>query len=115
MNADSVKIECDEDGLHLIIDGDSPDPGYTASILDYRIQDIDLDRFYENVRNTVGGYLRERDEARRTAPSGVVVAIREDGTFRCDPDESGGYDLSDPKHPDFHSIHADLYDQREGK
>jgi hypothetical protein len=24
-----------------------------------------------------------------------------------------GYDISDPKHPDFHSVHADLWDNRE--
>jgi hypothetical protein len=37
--------------------------------------------------------------------------------FRCDPDESAGlaYDLSDPKHPDFHSVHADIWDARAGK
>jgi len=35
--------------------------------------------------------------------------------FRCDPDESCGYDVSDPKHPEFHSVHVDHYDSREGK
>ena len=35
--------------------------------------------------------------------------------FACDPDESCGYEADDPKHPDWHSVHADLYDQREGK
>ncbi len=29
--------------------------------------------------------------------------------------EDSGYDVSDPKHENFYSIHADLYDQREGK
>jgi hypothetical protein len=29
--------------------------------------------------------------------------------------DSEAYDLSDPKHPDWHSVHADLYDSREGK
>jgi hypothetical protein len=35
--------------------------------------------------------------------------------FACEPDESCGYDRDDPKHPDWHSVHADLWDMREGK
>jgi hypothetical protein len=27
--------------------------------------------------------------------------------------DDSGYDLDDPKHPDWHSIHADIWDQRE--
>ena len=33
--------------------------------------------------------------------------------FVCNPDESCGYDTSDPKHPDWHSVHADVWDNRE--
>lgn len=33
--------------------------------------------------------------------------------FACVPDESCGYDRSDPKHPDWHSTHADLWDSRD--
>jgi hypothetical protein len=28
---------------------------------------------------------------------------------------AGAYDLHDPKGPRFHSVHADIWDQREGK
>ena len=108
MNAASVRIECEEDGLHLVIDGDSPYPEYTAAILDYRIQDIDLDAFYENVRSTLGGYLREMHEARQAVAAGVTLSA-----FLCMPedvDESGGYATDDPKHPRYHSIHADIHD-----
>lgn len=38
--------------------------------------------------------------------------------FACNPDEaidSDGYPLGDPKHPSHHSVHADLWDSREGK
>jgi hypothetical protein len=27
----------------------------------------------------------------------------------------GTYEISDPKHPEFHSVHADIWDNREGK
>ena len=101
MDAASLRIECEEDGFHLIIDGDSPDPEYTAAILDYRIQDIDLDAFYDQVKARIGSYLRERDEARWVMPA--AYDVRE------------AYDLNDPKHPDFHSVHADYYDSRDGK
>lgn len=38
------------------------------------------------------------------------------GAFYCDPDESAGaYELSDPKHPRYHSTYADIWDSREGK
>jgi hypothetical protein len=98
LNAESVKVDTDEGAITLEIDADD---GIRWTV---NIHGIDLDAFYASVQSGVGGYLRERDEARRA--------------FVCAPadvDESGGYDLSDPKHPDFHSVHADLYDNREGK
>jgi len=33
--------------------------------------------------------------------------------LRSVPSDDSGYDLSDPKHPEFHSIHADIWDARE--
>ncbi len=33
----------------------------------------------------------------------------------CDDDPDEGYDRSDPKHRAYHSTHADIWDQREGK
>jgi hypothetical protein len=49
-------------------------------------------------------------EGEKILPPGPVPAV-----FACDPDESCGYALSDPKHPGFHSIHADIWDARAGK
>ena len=106
LHAESVKVDTDEGALTLEIESSEEDR------ITVNIHGIDLDAFYDSVRSGIGGYLRERDEARAQAPDGVVVAIREDGSFRCDPDESGGYDTSDPKHPEFHSIHADIHDLR---
>jgi hypothetical protein len=101
----SVEIECEEDGFYLVVEGHDPESGYQASQYRWKLNEIDLDAFYDQVKARIGPYLRERDEARRTLPA----------RFECDPDESGGYDLSDPKHPDFHSVHADIWDMRDGK
>ena len=35
--------------------------------------------------------------------------------FHCDPDESAGYALDDPKHPTFYERYAAAWDEREGK
>ncbi len=34
---------------------------------------------------------------------------------RHDAEQADAYDLRNPKHPQYHSVHADLYDSREGK
>jgi hypothetical protein len=62
MNADSIKIECEEDGFHLIIDGDSPCEGYTASTVDYRITDPEA--LYDHVRAAIEPWLQERNAAK---------------------------------------------------
>lgn len=100
MNADSIKIECEEDGFHLIIDGDSPYPEYQASIMDYNIQSC-AEALAEQVNLIIAPWIREQK--------------REKLAFLCNPDESGGLADLGTKHPDYHSIHADLYDVREGK
>lgn len=51
-------------------------------------------------------------------PPTRVVAIREDGSYRTEPYDWAAdnvYDLHDPKHPHFYSVHSDLWDSREGK
>ncbi len=45
----------------------------------------------------------------------VTAGLADEG---LDPDRLEdilAYSLDDPKHPDYHSIHADIYDAREGK
>jgi hypothetical protein len=98
-NAESVTVDDDEGRFTLVIED------VEGERVTVNIHGIDLDAFYEQVKARIGPYLRERDEALRTRP---VV-------FACNPDESGGYDLSDPKHENFHSLHADLWDSRDGK
>lgn len=94
---DGVLFDADEDGLSLVLSG--RDAEYRLNV-----QDV-LEELYNAVRADVRPWILEREQARAQA----VV-------FACDPDESAGaYDLSDPKHPDFHSVHVDHYDSREGK
>lgn len=100
MNADSIKIECEEDGFWLEIETDAEEP---FDRLQVRITDPEA--LYDHVKAAIGPWLYERDEAQRTRPHYAWPAFA----------GSGGYETSDPKHPDFHSIHADLYDNREGK
>ena len=95
MNAGSIKIECEEDGFYLVIVHEPVEHSEWIKI-------EDPEALYDHVRGTIGAWLKEGELARRE--------------FRCDPDESAGaYELSDPKHPDFHSVHADIWDSRAGK
>jgi hypothetical protein len=97
IRAESVSVESDEGRTALVfVDEDS---GVQLTV---NIHDTDLDAFYDQVKARIGSYLRERDEARRTLP---VAAY----------DAREAYDLSDPKHPDFHSVHADIWDMRDGE
>lgn len=117
MIADSIKIETDEDGFHLIVEAPEEDGAFFKQRrFDFRIDDPEA--LYDAVRAEIGPWLREREHARLA--------------FLCVPDESAGldsqlgrptmgdhedeqrretaYGINDPKHPDFHSVHADIYD-----
>lgn len=100
MLPNDIRIEWDEGGCDLVIDTDEEL---------HIFQVTDPEQLYDRVKGAIGPWLRERDEAQRAYHAHV-------GAFHCDPDESAGaYELSDPKHPQFHSVHADLWDTREGK
>ena len=109
-NIESVEIDSDERGLVLRIQ--SEEFGEIALDMTFEVAEA----LYNRCRADIGPWLRERDVARGTSPlqrayGGKVVSI-----FACDPDESAGaYELSDPAHPRYHSVHADLWDMREGK
>jgi hypothetical protein len=117
MSAESVTVESDERGfeLHFVVT-EEPFVDERGHMV-VNIQACDLDTFYDQVKARIGPYLREKEEAFaefRAAryPGGGYVR------FLCavdDVDESGGYDRSDPKHPEYHSVHADIWDLREGK
>lgn len=94
-NADKITIECDDRGFELHIQSED-------AYVSFNIHAI-AEALYDTVKAEIGPWLYERDMAKASMP------------FRCNPDESGGYDISDPKHPNWHSIHADIWDSREGK
>lgn len=55
--ADSVRIETDEGGFHLVVETDEGD------VIDVKIHDV-VEDFYWNARKTIGSWLSERDAAR---------------------------------------------------
>jgi hypothetical protein len=48
-------------------------------------------------------------------PSGCWRCRRRARHIAVEPVPGEPYELTDPKHPDFHSVHADIWDAREGK
>jgi hypothetical protein len=106
LNAESVKVDSDDGRITLEVFGYA----VTLTIL---IHDIDLDAFYDQVKARIGPYLRERDEAKAEWERWDAGGPSPDPTFNSDTGEA--YELSDPKHPEFHSVHADIWDARDGK
>ncbi len=104
-NVDSVQIENDENGFELHLSTDEFGP------IVVNIQS-ECETLYDQVKARIGPYLQERDEARSAVAAGVSLKA-----FLCEPNESAGmaevYDISDPKHPDWHSVHADIWDNRD--
>jgi hypothetical protein len=97
-----ISVVGDEDGFELHFSSTTGD--YVVNI--HGVAQLLLDA----ANKEIGGWYREGQAA-----AADYAHVRAVGGFACDPDESGGYDPSDPKHRNWHSVHADLYDQREGK
>lgn len=126
MNVASIKITTEEDGFHLIIDGDSPCEGYTASILDFNIHAVAVDLLAAVEREiapwhregmsvlaeikAAGAFRCDPDESAGMAE--YVVAVREDGSYRVEPDEDA-YDPTDPKSAGWRERMADAWDNRD--
>ena len=106
MNAHTIKIEWEEDGCWLILDLDVEIPLATdEGRLRVRLEDPEA--LYNACRADIGPWLYERDQALatyRTDPASPGFA---------DTEDEDAYDLSDPKHPRFHSTHVDIWDARE--
>ena len=76
---------------------------------------------YEVTRESPTGVLRKTVTFGPDADWQSVVVVLElgekveppDGSWR--PVDDDGYDPSDPKHPNWHSIRADIWDARAGK
>ncbi len=99
LQAESVKVDSDEGSFTLEIESTEGDR------ITVNIHGIDLDAFYDQVKGRIGPYLREMHEAQ----------VAHGAQKRAEYDAREAYATSDPKHPDFHSVHADIYDSREGK
>lgn len=105
MNADSIRIESDEDGFHLIVETDE------GEVFDFRIHDIE-EEIYDAVKDGIGPYLYEKASARH-----LHLVTGEPLHAECPQEWTLGeeYPLYDPKHPDFHDNFSALHDNREGK
>ena len=99
LNAESVTVDSDEGSLTLEIESAEEDR------ITVNIHGIDLDAFYDQVKARIGPYLREKEDAEQ----------RFNRAYAAEEEAREAYALSDPKHPDFHSIHADIWDARDGK
>ena len=85
--SDQIHIDSDEDGFYLEIE----------DLAVVRITDPEA--LYDQVKAAIGPWLYERDQARFQL-SGEPIDWPIDIT---------------PKHPEYHSVHADIHDAREGK
>lgn len=92
-NATGMQIDSDERGFELLFETDSGE---------YRV----------NIHGAAKDLLDAVTEQIKPWWDDAEIVRRSMRTL-SDPRE--GYDTSDPKHPDFHSVHADLHDSREGK
>jgi hypothetical protein len=91
-HAETFCVEGDEDGFELHF---STDQGV----------------FVVNVHGVIDEFIKA---------GGVLVDYMAEGALaaaqhRADMEQRDAYDLRNPKHPDWHSVHADLWDSREGK
>ena len=106
-NADEITIESDESGFWLwFVTENGP---YRVNIHGCA---SDL---YEAVQRTIAPWWAEglavKDEMRFKGLPDPDSARR--FAFMCNPDESDAYEPSDPEAPGYHSIHADIWDNRD--
>jgi hypothetical protein len=86
MNADSIKIECDEDGFHLIVQTDDPFEHTRfrpETRFDFRLPQDCAEALHEQVNLIIGSWLAERESARYSV--------------RVTEEDLEGYSLGDPK------------------
>ncbi len=91
-HAHTVELIPDEDGFNLHFD--TEDGSFVINVHGV-IDDL------ISVGNVLVDYMAE----------GALAAAQ----HRADMEQRDAYDLRNPKHPDYHSVHAYLWDAREGK
>lgn len=105
--ADEVKVDTDEGRFVLLITTEDDD-------LSIDIHD-DVLAFYQRVREEIGPYAAEAENARSAVARGVsreeylrdeYAHMRQRGEFADDEDDSG-YALDDPKHPTYYERMVD--------
>lgn len=99
LDAETISVESDECGFELHVtdtDGD-------VHVFNIQAAAVDL---LSAVERTIAPWHREG--------MAVYAEWRAAGAFSA-YDPSDAYDLSDPKHPRYHSVHADMWDARAGK
>ena len=113
--AETVRLVSDEAGFELWLENEAGESfGFNVHAC--------APELFEQVKRTIGAWLSEADEVRqkRQRNGGMLPTRETPFAFVCDEiDESAGlaevYDLHDPKNPQFHSVHVDLYDQERDK
>ncbi len=94
--AESITVDSDEDGFYLTI---VTDEGSFSVV----VQEVSR-QLLDEVNASIGRYWEEGQAARQHALE-----------RRHDAEQADAYDLrTDPKHPDWHSVHADRYDAMRG-
>ena len=101
MNADSIRIESDERGFEMYLRVDEEPEVDENGWFRVNVHACALQLLREAQTN-IGPWAAEAESVKR-------VFDRERDSY--DPREA--YEISDPKHPDFHSVHADIWDARE--
>lgn len=94
--AEDIQVEWDEGGCYLLVDGE-------------RWRVADPEALFDRVKAAILPWLMQRDEALREYRAGMALAAD------VLADARDAYPIDSPKHPDFHSVHADIWGAREGK
>ena len=106
--ADTIRVDSDEDGFHLIVQTEA------GEWHDFKIQALAWE-FYEDVKRTIGEWYAEGKRAEAEWRYSQPVVLSDPAHWPSDEELAQPYDQDDPKHPDYHSIHADIWGSRAGK
>lgn len=105
LTASRIRIDEDEGHIVLLIDSDEEDT-ITVDIHGIAVE------FHDDVRREIGPWAHEAEDARQAVAAGVPLKVYTKVVSVEDAIEDG-YALDDPKHPQYHSTHADLWDARD--